>query len=220
MDTIAFIPARGGSKSIPGKNIKPIAGKPLVHWAIEAAVGSAKIYSVYVSSDDHHIREVAKQNRSEKLWVIDRHEETATDAATTESALLEFAKDHMFDRVVLLQATNPFVKSSDLTLALELMDRTCCDSVVSVTREHKFIWSVWGASAKPVNYDPQHRKRRQEWDGIYFENGSFYITTRKALLKSGCRISGDVRLFEMDKMSNLELDTPEDWEIAEKLLIK
>lgn len=219
MDTIAFIPVRGGSKTIEDKNINLLAGKPLVHWAIQAAIDCNEIKNVYVSSDSSEIRAVANMIKHPKLKVINRSANNASDTASTESALLEFSENYSFDRVVLIQATNPFLLTEDICGALKLMEKTKCDSVVSVTREHKFMWGVLdGFKALPVNYDPEDRPRRQDWDGIFLENGSFYLTKRQSLIESKCRTSGKTQLYEMKKVSNLEIDTLEDWELAEKLL--
>jgi N-acylneuraminate cytidylyltransferase len=219
MDTVAFIPVRGGSKSIPHKNIKPLAGRPLVHWTMLAALDCPQIDKVYVASEDQTIREVAAQISSDQLEVIDRDPATATDEATTESALLEFAAKYPFDRVVLIQATSPLLRSSDLSDAIEKLDVSKANSLLSVTRQHRFIWkSKANGSISPANYDPQNRPRRQDWNGELFENGAFYITTRKALLESGCRISGQVDAWEMAAETALELDEPHDWAVAEQQL--
>jgi YrbI family 3-deoxy-D-manno-octulosonate 8-phosphate phosphatase len=219
MDTVAFIPVRGGSKSIHSKNIRPLAGRPLVHWTMSAALGCDRIDRLYVASEAAHIRDVAGQVQHDKLHVIDRSPETATDTATTESALLEFAASHAFDVVVLIQATSPLLSSRDLTGALQQFETEGADSLLSVVREHRFIWrpAAEGAVA-PFNYTPDARPRRQDWDGELFENGAFYITRRVALLESGCRLSGRTLAYEMSPRTGLELDEPHDWEVAKRRL--
>lgn len=212
MDTVAFIPVRGGSRSIPRKNIRLIAGRPLVHWATAAALGCPEIGRVYVASDDPEIRVVAGQLACPRLRVVDRDPETATDEATTESALLDFAEAYDFDRVVLIQATSPLLTAGDLSGALARMDTLCATSLVSVTREHRFRWSEHpGGLVTPMNYDPRDRPRRQDWSGELQESGAFYITARAALLESRCRISGWIAAWEMPRKTAIELDDPDDW---------
>ena len=219
MSTVAFIPVRGGSRSIPRKNIRPLAGRPLVHWTILAALGAERIDRVVVSSEDDEIRRVARQIGDPRLEVISRSAETATHTATTESALLEFAEANTFDRVVLVQATSPLLRSQDLDEGLLRLDASAADSLVSVTRQHRFRWRpTLDDLAFPENYDPQNRPRRQDWDGEWVENGAFYITDRASLLASRCRVSGKIMVHEMAPHTALELDEPSDWEIAETLL--
>ena len=118
---VAFIPVRGGSKSIPLKNIKPICGKPLVYWTVAAACGCDKIDKVYVATDSERIRETlleiqgAEEKTSfQKLEVIGRSTQSASDTASTESAMLEFAINYDFDNIVLIQATSPLLVSAGL----------------------------------------------------------------------------------------------------------
>ncbi len=221
MDVVAFIPVRGGSKSIPLKNIKPLGGRPLVHWTMLAALECGRFQRVFVATEDDRIREVAGQIRDPRLEIVDRDPLTATDTASTESALLDFARARSFNKIALIQATSPLVTGEDLKGAIEKMVRVGADSILSVTREHRFRWrSRPDGGVEAVNYDPLRRPRRQDWDGELLENGAFYITTRAALLSSGCRLSGRIESWEMGRESALELDEPEDWADAEKLLAR
>lgn len=220
---VAFIPVRGGSKSIPLKNIKEICGKPLVYWTIAAACECSYISRVYVSTDSDVIRDVVYQISEkydlQKVDVIARDPETATDIATTESAMLEFAQNYSFDNIVLIQATNPLLRTEDLNKGFCIWEQDTPDSVLSVVRQKRFQWSVdeYGY-ANSTNYDYMNRPRRQEFDGYLVENGAFYITSRERLLKTGNRISGKIKVVEMDENSYFEIDEPEDFLIAENLL--
>ena len=219
MDTVAFIPVRGGSKSIPFKNIKSLAGKPLVHWTMEAALACPKIDRLYVASEDPRVRTVASRIADKRLKVIDRDPKTATDEASTESALFDFAQRYEFERVVLIQATSPLLTGDDLTAALENFDAGDTDAMLSVVRQHRFVWKPnRDGTVTAANYEPSRRPRRQDWDGELVENGAFYITSRNALLESRCRVSGKIAFFEMAESTAVELDEPHDWAIAEQLL--
>jgi N-acylneuraminate cytidylyltransferase len=216
---VAFIPLRGGSKSIPMKNIKPLAGKPLAFWTIKAAVDCPAISTVYVSTDSGQIKEVVEGFGFKKVIVIGRKSETASDTASSESALLDFAKEFPFESMVFIQATSPLLKSSDLSAAISHWKVIGADSLLSVVRQKRFLWEeTQGAFARPLNYSPTHRPRRQDFEGFIVENGAFYITTREALLKTGCRISGHIGFFEMQPESYIELDESTDWKILESLL--
>jgi CMP-N-acetylneuraminic acid synthetase len=218
-DTVAFIPLRGGSKSIPQKNIKLLAGKSLAFWVTEAALAAPSIDKVFVSTDSEEIREVMEQLNHEKLEVIDRSAETATDTASTELAMLEFAENHEFEDIVLIQATSPFLQSEHLEAALEQYHSQQCDSLFAAVRQKQFIWKDTKQGAEPLHYDPLHRPRRNEHKGVLVETGAFYITSRAKLVETQCRVSGKTCVYEMPAEFLHELDEPKDWEFAEQLLL-
>lgn len=218
---VAFIPVRGGSKSIPLKNIKEIAGKPLVYWTVKAANECEYIDNVYVATDSDRIKEIVEAFKMEKVTVIGRNEETASDTASTESAMIEFVANNQFDNIVLIQATSPLLKAEDLDGGFTLYQNEETDSVLSVVRQKRFCWSMNEQGyASPINYDIYHRPRRQEFDGYLVENGAFYITSRKAFLSTQNRISGRIRPYEMDESTYFEIDEPSDWVIIEEQLKK
>lgn len=216
---VAFIPVRGGSKSIPLKNIKEIAGKPLVYWVTEAANSCEAIDEVYIATDSTRIRDIVMGFGFEKVRVIGRTKETATDTASTESAMLEFAKTHHFDNIALIQATSPLLTSSDLDGGFALFALEKTDSVLSVVRQKRFNWKINEQGyAVSTNYNYEKRPRRQEFEGYLVENGAFYITSREALLTSRNRLSGNICAYEMDERTYFEIDEQSDWETVENQL--
>lgn len=217
---VAFIPLRGGSKSIPLKNIKDIAGRPLAFWVIEAALGCAEIDRVFVSTDSIAIRKALGSIAHPKLEVISRSKTTATDSASTESAMLEFAKRHVFSHIVLIQATSPLLESRHLKAGIAKYTSYRYDSLLSLVRQKRFVWEESRGIVKPLNYNPLRRPFRQQFKGFLVENGAFYITSKRLLLKTGCRISGKVGFYEMPEESYFELDEPADWVITEGFLRK
>ena len=218
---VAFIPVRGGSKSIPLKNIKPINGKPLVYWTIKAACNSEYIDKVFVASDSEITKDTVKGFHFNKVSVIGRSSESASDTASTEFAMLEFAEAHYFDNIILIQATSPLLQSKHIDGGFQIFNGPNCDSVLSVVRQYRFIWKTDVSGAViPMNYDVFHRPRRQEFGGYIMENGAFYITSRKALLKSKNRISGRILAYEMPENTAYEIDEPTDWLVVEQLMKK
>ena len=175
---VAFIPVRGGSKSIPLKNIKMINGKPLVYWTVKAACRCRYIDKVYIATDSNEIRKVAEGFKTgteaeqfTKAMVIDRSAESASDNASTEFAMLEFANKYKFDNIALIQATSPLLQASDLNRGFEAFGREGVDSVLSVVRQKRFRWeNDENGFAHPANYDVFHRLRRQEFEGYLVEN--------------------------------------------------
>ena len=218
--TVAFIPVRGGSKSIPLKNIKPINGRPLIYWTLDAAVGCNEIDTVIVSTDSQEIKNEVEKYGSPRIEVINRSLEVSTDTASTESVMIEFAKNYNFENIILVQATSPLLASGDLTNGIKKFFEDRIDSVLSVVRQKRFIWEEKSDFVSAINYDPLNRPRRQEFDGYLVENGAFYITTRENLLSTECRISGNIGVVEMPEETYFEIDEPSDWIIVEGLLKK
>lgn len=215
---VAFIPARAGSKSIINKNIKNFAGKPLIHWSIEAALQCDEIDRVYVSTNGQAIADVSKKIDNPRLSVIGRSEKTATESATTESAMLEFADNYDFDVIILIQPTSPFVSEHDLTTAIAKLENSNADSLISVVNQKRFIWNKKGEYVIPENYDLNNRPLRQIFEGFLVENGAFYITKKQDLIDSGCRLSESIINYEMSEESYFEIDEESDWIIAEGLM--
>lgn len=215
---IAFIPVRGGSKGILGKNIKEINGKPLLYWVAKAASECSYIEDVYVSTDDDKIAEVTKNLNLPKTHVFDRDPITATDTASTESAMLDFTARIDFDYIILMQATSPLTTCSDLTQSIDKYFASNADSLLSAVLQTSFLWTNIDGYIRPINYDPLHRPRRQDHKGCLVENGAFYITRKDILLKTKCRISGNTIAYIMHNDSYFEIDEPEDFLLIEQLL--
>ena len=204
--TVAFIPVRGGSKSIPLKNIKPMCGKPLVYWTAAAASGCAAIDEVYVATDSAAITQVVEALHLPKVRVVGRSAESATDGASTEFAMIEFAREHEFDDIVLVQATSPLLTTADLNCGFARYANPGVDSVISVVEDKRFYWRESESGAEPINND------------YFTENGAFYITSRERLLESGNRLSGRIAASVMPDDTAYEIDEPDDWAIVEALL--
>ena len=215
---VAFIPVRGGSKSIPLKNIKLINGRPLVYWTTFAASTCPFIDEVFVATDDKNIVSAVNEFGLNKVKVIGRSASSASDIASTESAMLEFAEQHHFEHIVLIQATSPMLEADDLTKGIELYQQENVDSVLSVVRQKRFVWKEHSGYVEPLNYDLYHRPRRQEFEGYLVENGAFYITSKKLLMKTQNRISGKIKAVEMKEESYFEIDEPSDWVVIENLM--
>jgi YrbI family 3-deoxy-D-manno-octulosonate 8-phosphate phosphatase len=216
---VACLPLRGGSRSIPLKNVREIAGRPLAYWVLDALCGCNSIRTVYVSTDSDDIAYVIKDYNHKKIHIIDRSPETATDTASTESALIEFAREYACTDVVLVQATSPLLDATQLSAGIEKYLTAGADSLLSVVRQKRFVWKETDAPfATPMNYDPLKRPRRQDWEGFLVENGAFYITSRNLLLEHSSRLSGKTAYYEMPAWTYVELDEPSDWLMAETLL--
>ena len=193
---IALIPARGGSKGIPKKNLRMMNGKPLIHWVVQAALGST-LDQVYISTDSREIRECVNELKHPKLIIVGRSQKTSTDNASTESVMLEFASKYEFENIALIQATSPMLTTDQINKAFDLYLNEKVDSLLTCVRQKRFLWELKDDNYSPVNYDYSKRPRRQDFEGFLVENGALYITSKSQLISSKSRISGNIRIYEM-----------------------
>ena len=217
---IAFIPVRCGSKSIPFKNIKEFCGKPLVYWNLEALEKSNNIDEIFVATDCEEIKDIVNSFGFSKVKVYDRDEENASDTASTESVMLEFINKQNFkdnDLFFLVQATSPLTQTKDFDKALETLKNEKADSLLTCIRTKRFFWDK---NANPINYDFTNRPRRQDFDGLFMENGAFYINSIENIKKDKNRLSGKIAIYEMEEFTAVEIDEEDDWLIAEKMMYK
>lgn len=221
---IAIIPARGGSKRLPRKNILPLAGKPLMSWTIEAALASKYIDKVIVSTDDIEIQKVAQKAGADVPEL--RPENLSTDTATTQDVIFytldKFSNDE--DIVVILQPTSPLRNHTHIDDALELFERKKASSIISVTPcEHPPQWS----NTLPINgslYNfiiPQNSQRSQDLEKYYRLNGAIYIyDTIKYKADNNISFCNESYAYIMENKHSIDIDTKNDFEYAEFIMIK
>lgn len=206
---VAIIPARGGSKGIPNKNIIDFCGKPLVAWSILQTKKVKKIDMVYVSSDSDRILRVAERYGARR---IKRPKAISGDEATTESAIihaLETIGIQNIKTVIMMQATSPLRKPDDLDRAINQFETENLDSLFSAAVLEDFlIWEKRGKIFKSYNYDYKNRGRRQDRSPQYVENGSFYIFKPDIIFK-GNRLGGKIGVYLMDFWQTFEIDDAE-----------
>ena len=220
---IAFIPARGGSKSIPMKNIKPLCGKPLIYWTLKAACEANCTDKVIVATDSEKIKQVVYDFGFNKVEVYDRDPQNAQDTSSTESVMLEYIEKTGLkenDKFTLIQATSPLLKSEHIDGMFKKLEESGADSIFSAVREKQFHWIETPEGVKPVNYNPQNRPRRQEFAGLLAENGACYINSVGNIVKDKCRLSGKIETYELPAETAYEIDEESDWIIIEELLKK
>ncbi|XP_016344261.1 N-acylneuraminate cytidylyltransferase-like isoform X2 [Sinocyclocheilus anshuiensis] len=217
----ALILARGGSKGIPLKNIKMLAGVPLMGWVIRAALDSGVFDSVWVSTDHDEIASVARAWGAE---VHRRSPEVSKDSSSSLETIQEFSRLNPDVGVICnIQATSPCLHPHHLKEAVEFITKEGFDSVFSVVRRHHFRWQEVekgdGQCTKALNLNPVCRPRRQDWAGELCENGSFYFTT-KELLEKGLLQSGKMKYFEMKPEYSVDIDVDIDWPVAEQRVLR
>jgi len=213
---LALIPARGGSKGIPGKNLQPIGGRPLVLRSIQAAQASRDVGRVVVSTDDNAIRSLALEAGAE---VVSRPEAIAGDTASSESALLHALEvlskqGPLPERLVFLQCTSPFTSAEQIDRVLEALDDPEINSSFAVQPWHGFLWREDG---RGINHDPTlPRQRRQDLEPAYLETGAIYAMRTAPFLQGGSRFCTPWQPVVLED-SGPEIDTPEDLALCRSL---
>ncbi|WP_037990867.1 cytidylyltransferase domain-containing protein [Synechococcus sp. CC9616] len=215
---MALIPARGGSKGIPGKNLKDVGGVPLVARSIRAAQASAKVTRVVVSTDDDAIAAVSLEYGAE---VVRRPAVLANDTASSESALLHaldlFAADGSLpSSIVFLQCTSPFTTGQQIDKVLTALQPKNVNSAFAVAPWHGFLWRDDG---RGINHDPQQaRQRRQDLEPSFLETGAIYAMKTAAFLNCGSRFCAPWRPVVLED-SGPEIDTTSDLELCRNLAV-
>ncbi|MDR7372323.1 acylneuraminate cytidylyltransferase family protein [Flavobacterium aquidurense] len=218
MKTIAIIPARGGSKRIPEKNIQLFGELPMLVHSIKYAFANTEIIDeVYVSTDDESIKRIALSYGAK---VIDRPAALSGDLEPTVSAMkhvLQSLKENI-ENVILLQPTNPLRPDNLLKESFEIYQKENCDSLFTVTRNHQKFGKITDNKFKPFNYSIGQRS--QDLEPLFFENGLLYITKGSLILKDTI-ISENAFPLEVNHIfANIDIDTPEDLDYAEYLYQK
>ena len=213
---LALIPARGGSKGIPGKNLQIVGGVPLIGRTVAAAKASTRVGRVVVSTDDDAIATAAKEYGAD---VVRRPTAIAGDKASSESALLH-ALDELEqqkplpERLVFLQCTSPFTHGAQIDRVLAALDTPGINSSFAVAPWHGFLWR---ADGEGINHDPhQPRRRRQDLEPAFLETGAIYAMTTAAFRTSGSRFCPPWQPVLIDD-SGPEIDTPADLELCRNM---
>jgi CMP-N,N'-diacetyllegionaminic acid synthase len=230
METIGIIPARGGSKGVPRKNIANLAGKPLIAYTIEAALSAKLLSNVIVSTEDKEIAQVSKKYGVEVPFT--RPEKLATDTAPMLPVLqhavkeMETRTNQVFDIVVLLQPSTPLRLASDIDNGIKLLHDTGADSVISivdVNANHPFRMKRVVGDNILVNYIEQgfeDMRPRQTLPLIYIRSGDLYISRRDVIMKEDKIVGDDARAYIIPEERTVNIDKMSDFYFAEYLIKK
>ena len=219
MEILAIIPARGGSKGIPRKNIVNLGGKPLLTYTIEAALTCKSINRTVVSTESSCIAKVSLAAGAE---VAERSAKLATDECPTEPVLIDVLKrlekdDYHPDLVILLQPTSPLRGPNVIDECVQKLVEKKADSVLTVCENYHFYWRRESNKLKAL-YDYKNRPRRQDMKAGYQENGAVYVTRTPLLIMNNNRLSGKIEIVIMSELESIEIDTPFDFWLAEKAM--
>ncbi len=221
LNVLAIVPARGGSKRIPGKNLALVGGEPLIVHTLRHARYSAHVGTVFVSTDDDEIAAISARHGAE---VVRRPPELASDRASSESALLHVL-DHRRtsglddpDIVVFLQCTSPVRRPDDIDRAIEQFVHEDADSMFSAHCGAHYVWCLRDGRLQSLTYDYGQRPRSQDFEPQYRENGSLFLVRPRCLRDQNNRLGGKISVYEMDFWSSFEIDTSEELELLDWIL--
>jgi CMP-N,N'-diacetyllegionaminic acid synthase len=226
MEVLGVIPARGGSKGVPRKNTRSLAGRPLLRFTIDAAAGSRRLTEWIVSTDDETIASVARGAGASVPFL--RPPELATDGAAAIPVMqhavrfMEEARGRPYDAAMMLQPTTPFRTAAHIDAAIEQLEATGADSVISVVavgghHPARMKYLVNGRLVDPPFAEARENQPRQELRPMYIRNGAIYLTRRNALVENGTFKGDDCRALVMSAHSSLNIDTEDDFSYAEWL---
>lgn len=220
---IAIITARGDSKRIPKKNIKLLAGKPLIAYTIEEALKSEHLNRVIVSTENKEIAEISKKYGAE---ILKRPKELAQDNTPSQPVLehavnyLEKKENYKPDIIVLLQPNSPFRTFYQINEAIAKFLKGKYNSLLSVYPSSAFIWRVDKGKPTALNYDYKKRVRTQDKEPEYRENGAIYITNYDILMKKHNILDGKLGLYVMPEKNSIDIDTEFDFWLCEQMIKK
>jgi N-acylneuraminate cytidylyltransferase len=220
--TVAVIPARGGSKGVPHKNLRRIGGIPLIQRAVHAAAAAEEVDLVVVSTDDD---EIAELSIAAGARVIRRPDEISGDTASSESAVLHVldaleSAGETVDVVVFIQATSPFIPSDRIDVAVDDVRSGRYDSMFSAHETYGFLWRRDGeGAAEAINHDAGHRPRRQDREPHHLETGAFYVFQAGGFRRARHRFFGRIGIVEVPEWSAVEIDDEQHVTVASALAV-
>lgn len=217
---LGIIPARGGSKGVPGKNIRPLAGKPLIAWTIEAAAKSKYLDRLIVTSDDEAIIQTSLACGADVPFVRPAH--LAQDDTPGIAPVLH-AMDKLpeYDYIVLLQPTSPLRNAQDIDTCIERFAVTAAEAVVSVTEQEKspyWMFEVGEAGKLEPIMGKTDTSRRQDLPRVYALNGAVYVSSAEVLKRTESFLTDNTEAYIMPKERSIDIDTVIDFRICEMIL--
>jgi CMP-N-acetylneuraminic acid synthetase len=227
MKILAIIPARGGSKGIPRKNIKLLCGKPLINYTIGAALQSSRISEIMVSTEDVEIAETARQTGANVPFM--RPDDLSQDKSSTLDTVLHVLEcyeqlDQYFDAVCLLQPTSPLRSTELIESCIQQFESTRADSLISVRSVPHELNPHWIFEPNENSFlglatgEKQIITRRQELPPAYYRDGSVYLTKTSVLRERNSLYGDKIAYFVTDHLPYVNLDTMKDWKKAKKIL--
>ncbi len=213
---VALLPMKANSQRVKGKNFRPLHGKPLFRWILDSLLAIDEIDCVVINTDARHILEENGLVESDRVKIRDRKAELIGDTVSMNLILADDIANVPADTYLMTHTTNPMLRAKTIGDALgEYQAAVAAGTADSLFTVNKIQTRFYRADSSPVNHDPDNLIQTQDLEPWYEENSNLYIFTAESFAKTKARIGKQPMLYEMDKMEAVDIDTPEDWALAE-----
>jgi CMP-N-acetylneuraminic acid synthetase len=206
------------SERVPGKNFRPIAGKPLVRWILDALLGVDAISKVVINTDARALLEEIGITDSERIIIRDRREDLCGDAVSMNLILADDIAAVDADLYLMTHTTNPLISTETLHDAIDSFESN--DEADSLFSVNKIQTRFYRDDGSPVNHDPKNLIRTQDLEAWYEENSCLYLFTSNSFAKTGARIGENPMMYETPPLESLDIDEPHQWFLSEAVLEK
>ena len=213
---VALLPMKAHSERVPGKNFKSFAGKPLFRWILDTLLDIPDVDKVVINTDARDVLRDHGLVDSERIVIRDRKEALRGDMVSMNLILDDDIHAVESRRYLMTHNTNPLLSASTILRAIAALDASDHDSLFTVNR---FQTRFYTGAAEPINHDPQNLIRTQDLEPWFEENSCLYIFTAESFQRTRARIGENPMIFEIPKSEAMDIDTPEDWDIAEALAL-
>ena len=221
MKVTALIPIKYNSERVKGKNFKDFCGKPLLRWVIDTLISSEKINKIVINTDARDVLEKEGLNDESKIILRDRKQELCGDFVSTNLIAEDDIKYISSDIYLMTHTTNPLLSLKSIEQSIETFsDALKTNKYDSLFTVNKIQTRFYDKNVKPLNHDPDNLIRTQDLEPWYEENSNLYLFTKEGFHKTSSRIGSNPMMFETPLFESIDIDTPDDWEIAEVLVNK
>jgi len=214
--TIALLPMKANSERVKGKNFRPLAGKPLFAWILDTLLAIDEIDAVVINTDARHILADNGLVESERVIIRDRKPELCGDMVSMNKVLADDIAAVPADTYLMTHTTNPLLSAATIRAAIHQYRSSDCDSLFTVNRVQTRFYR---ADMSAVNHDPNVLLRTQDLEPWFEENSCLYIFSADSFRNTDARIGKKPVMFETPKLESVDIDTPDDWAMAEALAL-
>lgn len=215
---VALLPMKANSNRVKGKNFRELAGKPLFRWILDTLLSIDQIDRVIINTDAHNQLKYHGLPVSERIIIRNRKESICGDNVSMNLVLQDDIENIESDLYLMTHTTNPFLEKDTIVNAIKLFhDAKSTSGIDSLFSVNRIQTRFYRQNGEPVNHDPNHLIPTQELEPWFEENSNLYLFTKNSFNQTQARIGLNPIMYEIKKMESIDIDTPEDWELASKL---
>lgn len=219
MKVVALMPMKANSERVRGKNFRDFGGKPLFRWMLDTLESIKEIDTIVINTDARQILEENGLSESERIMIRDRKSEICGDLVSMNLIINDDVQNIDSDIYLMTHTTNPLLSKKSIQLAIsnfkKALESNCADSLFSVNKVQERFYN---SEVEPLNHDPNNLIRTQDLDPWFQENSNLYLFTKKSFLSTNARIGSKPMTLETPWFESTDIDTPDDWELAEVMI--